>query len=285
MPQEALVILVGEAMDDCRLNLAADPAIRANRHRTPDVGPEKLGFRPDVTGTFHASEWLDPHVGSNNDRSVRCIEHGVGVDACGLMHAKQVGGPHKGQGCKLPIAHSTFPCVLKIALDVGSIAGHQIPGAKDPFTAHVDPRVLRGDPVKPGVNPVGIERHRIFRADQGEGWLPIAKPDPGIRRIGSFKPGRWNPSRIGHGDWPPGKPVAIVDNDVTIALSLDLRKVRADHAAASLRPWTYSKSAGDLGTQGRAPQPEFVHRTRQRERLEPRDGYIFDQAKTHFPLL
>ena len=88
---------------------------------------------------------------------------------------------------------------------------------------------------------MGIERHRIFRADQGEGWLPIAKPDPGIRRIGSFKPGRWNPSRIGHGDWPPGKPVAIVDNDVTIALSLDLCKVRADHAAASLRPWTYSQ--------------------------------------------
>jgi len=72
---------------------------------------------------------------------------------------------------------------------------------------------------------------------------------------------------------------------VRIALTLDRNQVRAHHAAAPLRPRADPKRTGDLATQGRASQPEFIHRPRQRERLKSGYGKIFNQAKTHFPLL
>jgi hypothetical protein len=72
---------------------------------------------------------------------------------------------------------------------------------------------------------------------------------------------------------------------VRIALTLDRNQVRAHHAAAPLRPRADPKRISDLATQSRASQPEFIHRPRQRERLKSGYGKIFNQAKTHFPLL
>ena len=50
-------------MNDRVLDLAADPAIRADRYRTPDVRPKELGLGADVAWALHPREWLDPTLG------------------------------------------------------------------------------------------------------------------------------------------------------------------------------------------------------------------------------
>ena len=74
-------------MNDRVLNLAADPAIRADRYRTPDVRPKELGLGPDVAWALYPGERLDPDVGSDHDRAIRRVENGVGVDARCLVQA------------------------------------------------------------------------------------------------------------------------------------------------------------------------------------------------------
>ena len=75
--QETLVILIGEAVDDRRLDLAADPAIRADRHPAPDVGAEKLGVAADEARTLDPGERLDPGAGGDRDRPVGRVENRI----------------------------------------------------------------------------------------------------------------------------------------------------------------------------------------------------------------
>src|SRR5271157_1365457 len=96
--QEALVILVGETMNDRVLDLAADPAIRADRYRAPYVRPKELGLGADVAWALYPGEWLDPHVGFDHDGAIRRVENGVGVNARCLVHTKQVGRVNSGHG-------------------------------------------------------------------------------------------------------------------------------------------------------------------------------------------
>ena len=53
--EEPLVVLVRVAVDDARLDLATDPAVRADGGPPPDVGPEQLGFSADVAAAVAGS--------------------------------------------------------------------------------------------------------------------------------------------------------------------------------------------------------------------------------------
>ena len=58
--QEPLVILVRVAVNDRRLDLAADPAVRADRHPASEIGPEELGLTADRARPLDPRERLDP---------------------------------------------------------------------------------------------------------------------------------------------------------------------------------------------------------------------------------
>src|SRR5438105_4665207 len=56
MAQEALVILVREAMNDARFDLPANPAERADRRAAPHLRSQHLRARADVAGPFQPGE-------------------------------------------------------------------------------------------------------------------------------------------------------------------------------------------------------------------------------------
>src|SRR5271157_5548907 len=281
--QEALVILVGETMNDRVLDLAADPAIRADRYRAPDVRPKELGLGADVAWALHPGEWLDPDVGSDHDGAVRRVENGVGVDTRCLVHTQQVGRPHQGKGRQLTVGYPVLPSLEEIALDVSAISGHQVPRPADPLSAHIDPRMRGGDPVEPGIDGTRVEFHGVLWSDQGARRLTTAKAEPGtvgIRRLEA--PGR-DPAPVGHDHGPSCEPVAIVDHYMGIALVLDGNQMRANHACSLPRPLPDPKCRRNLGAPVGAAKPEFIDRACQRERLKSSHSEIFDQAKTHHP--
>ena len=189
------MVLVGEAVDDGGLDLAADPAVGADRDRTPDVGPEELGLRPDVAGPLHPRERLNPDVGADHDGTGGRVEDRVRIDPRGVVNAKQVRRADQGQGRELAVGHADLAALLKITLDVGPVPGHEVPGPVHPLAAHLAPLVPFDDPLEPGIDPVRmIKRNRIFRADQGKGRLPLAEPDRGTVDIGRLEIPREVPS-------------------------------------------------------------------------------------------
>ena len=79
----------------------------------------------------------------------------------------------------------------------------------------------------------------------------------------------------------PREPVAIIDYQVRIALTLDGNQVRANHSSPPLWSWPDPERLGILASQRGAPEPEFVNRSRQCQRLEPGGGEIFNETETH----
>jgi hypothetical protein len=73
----------------------------------------------------------------------------------------------------------------------------------------------------------------------------------------------------------------IIDYQVRIALTLDGNQVRANHPSPPLWSWPDPERLGNLASQRGAPEPEFVNRSRQCERLEPGGGEIFNETETH----
>ena len=199
------------------------------------------------------------------------------------MHPEQVGRTNESKRCQLTVGHSALASVPEIALDMGPVRRHQVPGTAHPFSAHLIAGVPGGDPVEPGVNAMGVERHCIFRADQGEGWLAVAKSDQGAMGAWGFEMRGRNPSAVGHDHGPASEPVAIVQDHVRISLPLDRNQVRADHCGPTLRTRPNSERPGDLAPQGRASQPEFVNRPSQCQRFQSGHGEVFNEAKTHDP--
>ena len=135
VPEEALVVLVGEPLHDRGLDLAADPAIRSDRDGAADVGAEELGLGTDVAGPLDPGERLDPDIGADHDGPVRRVEDRVGIDPCGLVDPEQVGRAHQGQRRQLAVGHSVLASVPKIALDVRAVAGDEVPGPIHPLAA------------------------------------------------------------------------------------------------------------------------------------------------------
>src|SRR5205085_683713 len=58
MAQEAVVILVGEALHDARLDFTADAAFRADRRPAADLGAEHLRAGTDVARPFQPAEGM-----------------------------------------------------------------------------------------------------------------------------------------------------------------------------------------------------------------------------------
>ena len=120
-------------MNDRVLDLAADPAIRADRYRTPDVRPKELGLGADVAWALHPREWLDPDVGSDHDGAIRGVENGVGVDPRCLVDTKQVGRPHQGKGRQLTVGHPVLHVFLSSLIVHIPHRRRQIVDVSDPF--------------------------------------------------------------------------------------------------------------------------------------------------------
>src|SRR5271166_5184205 len=166
-----------------------------------------------------------------------------------------------------------------IPLEISAVPGDQVPRPVDPLPADIDPGIARGDPSEPGVHTVRIKHPSFVRSDQGTCGLPLAKPQPGSGCAGRLETQRRNPTTIHHDDWAAGKPVAIVDDDVRIALTLDENEMGTDHGALSLRACSDSQCPGNLAAQGGAPKPKLVDRARQRQGLETGHGKVFNKAK------
>jgi hypothetical protein len=128
---------------------------------------------------------------------------------------------------------------------------------------------------------VPIEHPGFVRSDQGTCGLPLAKTQPGSGRAGRLDSQWRNPTTIRHDYWAAGKPVAIVDDDVRIALTLDGNEMGTEHGAPPLRACPDSQRPSNLAAQGGAPKSKLVDRARQRQGLKTGHGKIFNQAETH----
>src|SRR5437667_11664219 len=87
MPQKTVVVLVDVALQDRRLHLAPDAAMRANRCAAY-LGRENLGMRADVARPFQAGEGLDDGMLGDDDRAVRRVDDDVRLERGRRVHAQ-----------------------------------------------------------------------------------------------------------------------------------------------------------------------------------------------------
>ena len=113
--EEPLVVLVRVAVDDRRLDLAADPAVGAERHAAAEVGPEELGVAADVAGPLDPGERLNQAPASIGDRPVRRVEDGVRVDPRRLVDEEPVGRPDEGGAGEVPVAQPELALGREVA--------------------------------------------------------------------------------------------------------------------------------------------------------------------------
>ena len=90
MAQEAFVVFVRVAVDDRFLDLAADPAIGADRHAAAEVGAKELGILADEARPFDPRERLDDRAGGDGDRAVQGVEYGVRIDSRRFMDRQAI---------------------------------------------------------------------------------------------------------------------------------------------------------------------------------------------------
>ena len=107
--EEAFVVLVGVAVDDGMLDLAADAAVGAEGDAPAQVGPEELGIAADVAGPFHAGERLDDDPGGDGDRAAGGVEDGVRVDPGRLVDREAIGGADQGERREVAVARGPWP--------------------------------------------------------------------------------------------------------------------------------------------------------------------------------
>src|SRR2546425_7654851 len=75
MPQKSIVVFVHEAVQDRRLNLAADATVRTDRRPGADVRSKQLRAATDMARTLNPREWLNDRSGLDRDRSLPRVEH------------------------------------------------------------------------------------------------------------------------------------------------------------------------------------------------------------------
>ncbi len=237
------MILVRVAVHDRRLDLAADAAVRPDRHRSPQVGAEKLRLGADRARTLDPRERLHPDVRSQRDRTIHRVEHRVRIDPRRLVNPQTIDGPHQRQLGQVPVAHADLVRRREIAVQMLGVLGDQVPRAVDPLATDVQAPVLRGHPVKPGVDTLRLERDRIVRPHPRQRGPPVAQPDPRPVTIGHLESDRRHPAAVGNDHRPSRQPIPIVDHHVRHTLPLNVNKVRPDQATPPLRSGTDSNRA------------------------------------------
>ena len=129
--------------------------------------------------------------------------------------------------------------------------------------------------------PWGLSEIACSGPSKVKAGFPSQSPIEGPWKFGGFETGGRYPAAVRHDDRPPREPVAIIDYQVRIALTLDGNQVRANHSSPPLWSWPDPERLGILASQRGAPEPEFVNRSRQCQRLEPGGGEIFNETETH----
>ena len=169
----------------------------------------------------------------------------------------------------------------EVALEVGAVLGHEVPGTLDPLAADLQAAVLGGHLLEPRIDAVGLEPDGVVGPDPRTGRLAVAKAHPGPKFVRRHEAGRRHPAAVGHDHRAPRQPVAIVDHDVRVTLPLHVDQVRTDQQLRRCGPGPTPRARAILLASVVAPKQQFMDRTSQRERLESTDGEIFHQAKTH----
>ena len=186
-------------MDDRGLDLAADPAVRPDRHAAAEVGAKELRLAADRAGPFDPGERLDPDVGTENDRPVGRVEDRVRIDPRGLMDPEPIDRAHQGELGEVAVAHADVSLRCEVALQMVAVLGDEVPGTIDPFAADLQAAVLGRHLLEPRVDAQGLERDGVVGPDPRTGGLAIAKAHPGpeIRRASRSRPAapsvRWPP--------------------------------------------------------------------------------------------
>ena len=92
------MVLVGEAVHDRRLHLAADPAVGTDRDAFADVPAEKLGLAPIEQGpSTRVNGWIQASR-AHHDRTVRGVEDRVRVDSRASRRSAGGRGDRRGPG-------------------------------------------------------------------------------------------------------------------------------------------------------------------------------------------
>lgn len=120
--------------------------------------------------------------------------------------------------------------------------------------------MLGGHALEPRLHAEGLEADRVIRPDPRTGWLTITQADPRPEFVGRYESGWRYPATIGHHRRPSRQPVAIVDHDVRVALSLDINEVRANQATPTLRPWPHSQGSRNFARERGRAQEQFMDR-------------------------
>ena len=86
----------------------------------------------------------------------------------------------------------------EVALEMGAVLRHQVPGALNPLAAELSSPVLGQHLVEPVVDPVRLQSDGVLGPDHGTGGLAVAEAHPGAVVVGRLEAKRGNPAAVDH---------------------------------------------------------------------------------------
>ena len=258
------MVLVRVAVDDRRLDLAADPAVRAERDAAAEVGAEELRVAADVAGPLDPRERLDPRAGGDRDRAVGRVEDGVRVDPGRLVDREPVGRADqrdagRGAGC------SGRPSPRRRSRGRGGRRSWRR-GPRAGRSTRRRRRGIRRGPPGPRTSrrrrSARGRRRRPARPTRRRAW-PSQSADPARagERVRPLEAARAGPS----GRWRRAPaPRASQSRSLTVVcgsrLRMDLGEHRPDQRPPPRRAGADPEGAGDLRPDRGRPQDQVEHR-------------------------
>jgi len=211
------------------------------------------------------------------------IEIGPLVDPDGLVDREPVRRADDRRAGEVAVAQRRLAVGLEVADEVIGVPGDEIPGPGDPLAADLAALGPRGEVLEPAVDAPRLEAGRVLGADRGEGGQALGEPNPGhpIAEPGRVEIGWRDPTAIGDDHRAPREPVAVIHGRVRVALAADGRQERPDHRTPTRGAGSDPERPGDLGPERPRSQDQVEGRPRERQRFEPGDGIVLDQAESH----
>src|SRR5258707_11183852 len=127
MPQKAVVVLVGVALDDAGFDLSANAAVRAERGAGADLGPQDVRVRADVTRTFQPCKSGDHGLAIDQHRPRGRIDDDHWIKPCRGIEQQAIAWPDHGESCRPPAREMIIRELVKVLAKHFAIELYEIP--------------------------------------------------------------------------------------------------------------------------------------------------------------